>query len=248
MHLVVNNLLTTVLIGIAVVSVGTGLHAAVPAGVRMTIAGQAHWLQLIEAVVIAEMAGYWAHRSAHTIPALWRFHKVHHSITDMDWLAAGRVHPIDQGFTKSCTILPLFILGFGRATFGALLIFFSLQALFIHANLRFRFGPSRWVISTPEFHHWHHSSDPAAYNSNFAGEFPWIDLLFGTMHLPKRQMPAAYGMNEEAPDGYLRQMAWPFRRGGLVRGRRIARGLRCRGRTRARRGSVCARGRCCGAG
>ena len=210
-HFVVNNLLTTVLVAVAVVTAGAGLHAAVPSGVRATIAAQPAAVQVIEAFLLASLCGYWAHRATHTVPVLWRFHKVHHSVTEMDWLASGRLHPVDQGFTKSCIIVPLFALGFSRATFGAVLVFTAFQALFIHANVRFRFGPLRWLIATPEFHHWHHSSDPTAYNSNFAGEFPWMDLVFGTLHLPARRMPTSYGIAESTPPGYLRQLAWPFR-------------------------------------
>jgi sterol desaturase/sphingolipid hydroxylase (fatty acid hydroxylase superfamily) len=129
----------------------------------------------------------------------------------MDWLASGRLHPIDQVFTRSCVVLPLFCLGFSRATFGAFLAVTTLQAIFIHANVRFRFGPLRWIIATPEFHHWHHANDPGAYNTNFAGECPLVDLLFGTLHLPKGRMPERYGIDDPVPDGYLHQLAWPFR-------------------------------------
>ncbi len=215
-HLVVNNLLTLVLLGIAVVSVGSGLHAAVPEALRRGIARQPQGVQVAAALLIAELGQYWGHRASHRFPWLWRFHKVHHSIAEMDWLAAGRLHPVDQAFTRSCALLPLFALGFSKGTFGGVLVFFSLQALFIHANVRLRFGPLRWLIGTPEFHHWHHSSDPAAYNTNFSAEFPWLDLVFGTLHLPARAMPAGYGVDEPIPDGYLRQLAWPFSKAGSV--------------------------------
>ena len=127
-------------------------------------------------------------------------------------------HPVDQAFTRSCIVIPLFALGFTRGTFGALLIVFTLQALFIHANVRFTFGPLRYVLATPEFHHWHHAADPRAYNSNFAGELPVIDKLFGTLHLEPMGAEAplarrATGSPTRCPTGYLRQMAWPFRSG-----------------------------------
>jgi sterol desaturase/sphingolipid hydroxylase (fatty acid hydroxylase superfamily) len=210
-HFAVNNLLTTVGVVVAVVAAGTVLRAAVPASVRSGISHQPGWVQFAAAFLVAELGGYWGHRATHTVPVLWRFHKVHHSIQEMDWLAAARLHPIDQAFTRSCAVLPLYALGFTRATFGAFLVFTTFQALFIHANVRFTFGPLRWVVATPEFHHWHHANDAAAYNSNFAGEFPLMDLLFGTLHLPKGARPARYGIDDTVPDGYLRQLAWPFR-------------------------------------
>ena len=213
-HFVVNNLLTTVLLVAVVVTVGAGLRAAVPGELQTAVGSQGLSLQIAEAFLLAEVCGYWAHRATHTVPVLWRFHRVHHSIQEMDWLAAGRVHPVDQAFTRSCVVLPIVALGFARAAFGAFLVLMTVQAIFIHANVRFRFGPLRWLIATPEFHHWHHSGDPATYNSNFAGEFPVLDLLFGTLHLPAGQMPDRYGIEAAAPRGYLAQLAWPLARAG----------------------------------
>jgi sterol desaturase/sphingolipid hydroxylase (fatty acid hydroxylase superfamily) len=210
-HFAVNTVLTNAALVIPVVVVGLGLRALVPAAVHHGIANQAAWLQFAEAFLLAEVCGYWGHRAAHQIPLLWRFHKVHHSIREMDWLAAAHLHPLDSVWTRSCVILPLFALGFSKSAFGGFLIFATLQAIFIHANVRLTFGPLRWVMATPEFHHWHHANAPESYNTNFAGEFPWIDALFGTLYLPVGRMPARYGIDEEQPAGYLRQLAWPFR-------------------------------------
>ena len=209
-HFTVNNLLTNVGLVIPVVVVGLALRA-LASPLHQAIVGQPGGVQFAEAFLLAELGGYAGHRAAHRIPVLWRFHKVHHSITEMDWLASAHLHPIDQVWTRSCFVVPLFALGFSRATFGSFLVFTTLQAIFIHANVRLRFGPLRWVVATPEFHHWHHANEDAARNSNFAGEFPWIDLVFGTLYLPKDRMPAAYGIDEPQPAGYLAQMAWPFR-------------------------------------
>ncbi len=209
-HFLVNNILATVGIIVGVVVLGRGLRGAVPAGVRSAIGNWPAVVQFFLAIAVAEMCGYWAHRATHQVPLLSRFHKVHHSIAEMDWLAAARLHPLDQAFTRSCVVLPLFALGFSRATFGAYLVVATFQAIFIHANMRFRFGPLRHVIGTPEYHHWHHANVPAAYNSNFAG-YPIVDKIFGTLHLPDA-WPDRYGIDEPAPKGYMRQLAWPFRR------------------------------------
>jgi sterol desaturase/sphingolipid hydroxylase (fatty acid hydroxylase superfamily) len=70
--------------------------------------------------------------------------------------------------------------------------------------------PLRWVIATPQFHHWHHAREPRAYNSNYAGEFPAVDALFGTLYLPARGWPARYGVDDSEPAGYLRQLVRPL--------------------------------------
>ena len=207
LHLLFNNILISAGLVIALVGLVVAVRPAVSPELQGWVAAQPAWLQFIEAVLVADVAQYWAHRATHQVPFLWRFHKVHHSIEQMDWLAAGRLHPLDSIFTRSVTVLPLYLLGFSKATFGAYLGFALLQAIFIHANVRFRFGPLRWITATPEFHHWHHALAPA--NTNFAGNLPLLDVLFGTCHLPDH-MPPAYGMGEPAPNGYVAQLKWPF--------------------------------------
>lgn len=209
-HYLVNGAALKVGTVVAVVVVGTVLRAFVPPPVRSAIAASPGWAQIVAALAIATVGGYAGHRAAHEVPLLWRFHRVHHSIREMDWLAASHLHPLDQIFIRSCAVLPLYALGFGRISLGAFVVLTTLQAIFIHANVRLTFGPLRWVIATPQFHHWHHARDPRAYNSNYAGEFPAVDALFGTLYLPAHGWPAQYGIDEGEPAGYLRQLVWPF--------------------------------------
>jgi sterol desaturase/sphingolipid hydroxylase (fatty acid hydroxylase superfamily) len=208
-HFVVDGALTTIGLVLVVIVVGGFLRALVPDSVRHAIAEQPAAVQFALGLVIAELGGYWGHRASHRVPWLWRFHRLHHSIEEMDWLAAARLHPLDQVFTRSCFVVPLFVLGFSRATFGAFLAFATFQALFVHANVRVRFGPVRYLVATPQFHHWHHAAERGAYDSNFAGELPLLDALFGTLRMPAH-WPERYGIDEHVPSGYLHQLAWPF--------------------------------------
>jgi sterol desaturase/sphingolipid hydroxylase (fatty acid hydroxylase superfamily) len=212
-HLLFNNIIISVGLVVALVGLIVAVRPAVNPELQAWITTQPAWLEFVEAVAIADVAQYWAHRMTHQVAFLWRFHKVHHSIEEMDWLAAARLHPLDAIFARSVTILPLYLLGFTKATFGAYLGFTALQAIFIHANVRFRFGPLRWVTATPEFHHWHHAYSPA--DKNFAGNLPILDVVFGTCHLPGH-LPEAYGIAESAPAGYVAQLKWPFVRQAAI--------------------------------
>ena len=176
------------------------------------IAAQPVWLQFVEAVVIADIGYYLAHKLLHTNPWLWKFHAVHHSIEQMDWLATVRVYPFDQIFTKTCQMIPLYFFGFTPKILGVYMIFSAAIAFLIHANFRVKFGGLKWVIATPEFHHWHHSQVPRVHNKNFAAQLPLLDWLFGTLYLPTGRMPHKYGVSELVPAGYLGQMIYPFRR------------------------------------
>lgn len=220
LHFLLNRVLSTIAIIGAVVTVGLAARAATPPALRDAVTRAPLTVQLVLAFVIAELAQYWAHRAAHEVPFLWRFHKVHHSSEQLDWLAAARLHPLDQAFTRSCAAIPLFALGYQGRVLGGVAVVFALQAIFIHANVRSTFGPLRYVVATPQFHHWHHAGEPEHRNQNYAGELPLLDALFGTLHLPRREWPQRYGIDEPTPNGYLRQLAWPFRDPGTERPRK----------------------------
>ncbi|CAN1212663.1 sterol desaturase family protein [Tumidithrix helvetica PCC 7403] len=175
------------------------------------VASQPVWLQFLEAAAIADFCYYFAHKLLHTVPWLWKFHAVHHSTTHLDWLATVRVHPFDQVFTKTCQIVPLYCLGFSSETLAAYALFCSGIAFLIHSNMRIQFGFLKWLIATPQFHHWHHDDSPKLYNKNFAAQFPFIDLLFGTLYMPKDRMPDRYGLKIPVPTNYFKQLVFPFK-------------------------------------
>jgi lathosterol oxidase len=155
---------------------------------------------------------YWVHRAFHRVPLLWRFHRIHHSADVMDWLAGSRLHLVDVAATRGLTYVPIYVLGFAEAALVAYVAFVSIQATFIHANVRFNFGALRWVMATPQFHHWHHGAEREAVDKNFAVHLPLLDRLFGTCYLPGDRWPASYGLagGKPVPSGYVRQFVDPF--------------------------------------
>lgn len=211
-HFFLNNFITQAIFALGALGVISLIGPWVPTAFRAAVASQPRILQFLEALLLANLGSYCAHRLAHTVPFLWRLHAIHHSVEEMDWLAAARLHPLDQGIERTFTIIPLFICGFTKETLGGYIVFAAIQAIFIHANIRLNLGPLKWVIGTPEFHHWHHSNHPEAYNKNFAGGMPFLDWVFGTLHLPKNEHPSRYGLDEPIPKTWWKQMTWPFQR------------------------------------
>lgn len=205
-----NRLLIKAALGAAVAGTMVGARWLIPAEVRGAVAGQPHWLQLIEVIVLADLGFYAAHRAFHTVPFLWKIHAIHHSIEEMDWLAGLRVHPIDQVITKGVSILPLFALGFSMTPIIIFSWIYYWHSFLLHANVRISFGPLRWLIASPIFHHWHHANQPEAHNRNYAAQLPLLDILFGTMHMPKGQAPQKYGIDDPVPHTYFAHMAYPF--------------------------------------
>jgi sterol desaturase/sphingolipid hydroxylase (fatty acid hydroxylase superfamily) len=84
----------------------------------------------------------------------------------------------------------------------------SLWSYFIHANLRWRLGPLEEVISSPFFHHWHHTRQDHK-DHNYASMLPFMDRLFGTMYRPA-SWPAEYGTDTPMPATVTGQMLEPF--------------------------------------
>ncbi|MEM7163461.1 MAG: sterol desaturase family protein [Bacteroidota bacterium] len=168
-------------------------------------------LELLLALIITDVFQYWAHRFFHSHHYLWRFHSIHHSTQSMDWLAGSRTHFIDIFFTRSVSYVPLYILGFSTLTFNVYIIFIAIHAVLIHANTSINFGFLKYIITTPQYHHWHHCEEPEHYGNNFAVVFPFIDKLFGTYYLPGNEWPKGTGLVDASfPKGFLKQLIFPF--------------------------------------
>jgi sterol desaturase/sphingolipid hydroxylase (fatty acid hydroxylase superfamily) len=173
------------------------------------------WVQIAVMLLASDFVGYWLHRWFHRGWA-WRVHAIHHAPTDLTWLSAMRVHPINDLVPALVRGVPLVLLGFPIAHVAAVAPVFALWALLLHANLPWRLGWLRFVIATPPFHRWHHAADAEGRDCNFAGLFPIWDLLFGTFRLPAHG-PARTGIDAPLPTGLFAQLASPFRRAASIR-------------------------------
>lgn len=181
-------------------------------GLRAAMASQPIWLQFIEIMFLTDLVQYWVHRLFHQVPALWRFHAVHHSAKTMDWLAGSRMHLVEIVCLRGFTVIPMYVLGYSDPALKAYILYVFLHSTFIHANVRFDFGWLKQVIATPQFHHWHHGIEKEAIDVNFAVHFPVLDRIFGTHYLPDK-WPSGYGIGgHPVPDGYARQLVYPFQR------------------------------------
>jgi sterol desaturase/sphingolipid hydroxylase (fatty acid hydroxylase superfamily) len=174
------------------------------------IAAQPAWWNALVALVLVDLAGYWMHRAQHQVSWLWRFHKVHHSSTQLDWFAGARRHPFDEALGKVALFVPLVWVGFGPEVLGALGGFLSLWVGLTHTNTRWRFARIRRWLGTPDMHHWHHAQVSSGHGHNFAVFFTVWDRLFGTFKLPDER-PLAYGTFDPVPSGYVSQLIEPVK-------------------------------------
>lgn len=187
----------------------------VPAGWHEAVESWPLWLRGFAAFVVADFGFYWGHRWAHRLPFMWRFHAVHHAPEHVYFLISARAHPVDNAFIRVCGLVPIYILGLGapqsvQGTLVATLLMLAVTfwGFFIHANVRWRFGPLEWLLATPAFHLWHHTATEPQ-NRNFASMLPVWDGLFGTHYLPDT-WPTAYGISEPIPETIVGQLLHPF--------------------------------------
>jgi sterol desaturase/sphingolipid hydroxylase (fatty acid hydroxylase superfamily) len=194
------------------------IHRVEPAGFYASVAAIPMGWRLMAALVVGEFGAYWGHRWSHEIPFLWRFHAVHHSAEEIDWLVNSKAHPVDMAFTRFCGLTPMYVLGLAQP-FGAqadlvpviVTIAGTIWGFFIHANLKWRFGWLETLISSPGFHHWHHTNDgPGVINKNYSAMLPWVDKCFGTFHLPGSEWPEKYGTDEPMPASLTAQLWQPL--------------------------------------
>jgi sterol desaturase/sphingolipid hydroxylase (fatty acid hydroxylase superfamily) len=211
-----SSLLPAALLSVPVSILAAGVNRVIPGGILAAVGELPFWMRLLAGLIVGEIGYYWGHRWSHEIPYLWRFHSIHHSAGEIDFLVNTRSHPVDMVFSRFCSIVPIYVLGLsgplgpsGSAVPIIVAFIGTIWGFFIHANLRWRFGPLEWLVSTPGFHHWHHTlSGPI--NRNYSSTLPWIDWLFGTIYLPANEWPSDYGIDAKLPDSLLGQLAYPL--------------------------------------
>lgn len=176
------------------------------------LSAQPLWLQTVQLLVLFDLIGYWSHRGFHRIETLWRYHAVHHSSVELDWLSAVRVHPVNELGTRVLQAAPIVLLGYDTSLVAAFVPLLTFYAIGLHANLRWDFGWFRYVIGSPVYHRWHHTTELEGLDRNFAGMFPWLDIVFGTLYFPRDRQPLEFGiLGDVVPTGLLRQLWYPWR-------------------------------------
>lgn len=168
------------------------------------------WPQVALYLLGNDLVMYTTHRLFHSA-RLWRFHAVHHSSEHLEWTSAARFHPVDQILHGILADVVMLLLGIPPEVLVWLMPFNVGTSALVHANLDWDFGPFRYVLVSPVYHRWHHTSAERGGSSNFAGTFPLFDLLFGTFHLPAGQRPDGYGVDDPRfPKGFIGQLRHPF--------------------------------------
>lgn len=140
-------------------------------------------LTMVASIFIMDLVIYWQHRMFHSIPVLWKLHRVHHIDQDIDVTTGARFHPIEIILSVLIKMLVVLLLG---APVEAVILFeiiLNATAMFNHSNVHI---PAvldkwiRWVLVTPDMHRVHHSQIRRETDSNFGFNVPWWDRIFSS--------------------------------------------------------------------
>jgi len=168
------------------------------------------WAQIAFYLLVADFMLYWIHRAFHR-GVLWKYHAVHHVSEDLDWTSAARFHPLNIIFGATLVDVLMLVSGIKPDVFLFLMPFSTLSSAFVHANLDWTLGPFKYVFASPVFHRWHHNLPDKGGDKNFASNFPFFDLVFGTFYMPEGKLPAHYGIaDKDMPENMGMQILYPL--------------------------------------
>ncbi|HVM83926.1 MAG TPA: sterol desaturase family protein [Candidatus Binatia bacterium] len=154
---------------------------------------------------------YYVHYLFHRIPALWEFHKVHHSAEVMTPITAYRVHPFELFMTMNITAIGTALLagvigyycggghpelrmyGINVVQFAFYVIGFNLR----HSHVPLGYGPVlSQVFVSPWMHQVHHSREARHFDKNMGFIFSFWDTMFGTLYVPQRGETFELGLSD----------------------------------------------------
>lgn len=166
-------------------------------------------ITVLLALVLIDLGNYIAHLLMHRFDLLWEFHKIHHSSTHLDWLAAFRSHLIEQTLRR--VLAPVLLIVAGLPFYAVIIAggIFTAWAAFNHSNLSIKLGFLEKVIITPSTHRVHHY--PQTSQQNLGTIFTIWDRLRGSYTVNKADREALFGNGENNyPQTWTAQLIQPF--------------------------------------
>ena len=180
------------------------------------LASQPVWVQAVAFLVGKDFLEWCVHRLLHRVSWMWEFHKLHHSIVELDWIGNMRFHWMEIVFYGCLTYLPLVVLGIRGDVMLRVAVVATLIGHLNHSNLKISWGPLRYVLNSSRMHVWHHDFElHHRYGQNFGVVFSLWDWLFGTAYLPPEpEQPERLGFRGIGafPRGLLGRLVFPLRR------------------------------------
>jgi sterol desaturase/sphingolipid hydroxylase (fatty acid hydroxylase superfamily) len=179
-------------------------------------------LFVIGAVAAQDFTNFLGHILLHRIPALWVFHKVHHSVTFLTPISNYRIHPLQEVWDNLFISLGggiaialyawLMALPFVDTTILGIQAYFLTDCLSFyhlrHSHIHLRYP--HWlehIFMSPAQHQIHHSCESRHIDRNFGLLLSCWDQLLGTIAYAEAKPVTRLGLTEDQ-EHY--QSVWGF--------------------------------------
>ncbi|NMM50417.1 sterol desaturase family protein [Marinigracilibium pacificum] len=173
------------------------------------------WAHLLVGFLVRDFVQWNTHRLLHTVPALWEFHKVHHSVEEMGFAAHLRYHWMETIVYRSIEYIPLALIGIGLRDFFIIHIFTLAVGHFNHSNIKVGLGPLKYIFNNPQMHIWHHAMEipkDRPYGVNYGITLSLWDYLFKTDYIPYEGKGIRLGFKgiKTFPKSFVSQILYGF--------------------------------------
>ncbi len=173
-------------------------------------------LQLFVFFIVLDFLQWITHIFLHKIPFLWKFHQVHHSVKEMGFAAHFRYHWMENILYKPLKTLGVMLLGGFEPEHAYIVHFFAISIGHLnHANLKWSWGPLKYILNNPVMHLYHHAYElpKGTFGVNFGISLSLWDYLFKTHHVPEASGSIRLGFpkDEEIPDNFVGQFLHGFK-------------------------------------
>ena len=182
-------------------------------------AGLPSWVKTILALAALDYTLYLWHTLVHRVPALWRFHRVHHADLDLDASTAIRFHFGELIASVPWRAAQIVLIGVDARTLTLWQTLTLMSVIFHHSNVRLAPGVERaigTVLVTPRMHGIHHSREEDEMDANWSSGLSLWDWLHGTLRLDVPQDRIEIGVpeiNSPARATLPRMLTAPFHHG-----------------------------------
>lgn len=173
----------------------------------------APWARFIVFFIVIDFLQWGAHWLLHRSNFFWQFHKVHHAQEQLGFASTRHFHFGEYLLLKPAFWIPFALCGFQAADYVMWYIWIAYMLTFLsHCNIKINWGILKYILITPETHYWHHSRNiPGRYGVNYASSLVIWDLIFGYWYNPKDKEPILGIPDNDVPNSFLGQMAYPFK-------------------------------------
>jgi sterol desaturase/sphingolipid hydroxylase (fatty acid hydroxylase superfamily) len=160
--------------------------------------------RFVLALVLLDGWMYVWHRANHTIPFLWRFHRMHHSDRHMDVTTATRFHLGEHVGAAALRLGIIPLLGFDVWDLVAYDTLVIAITQFHHADISIGRWDRwlRWLIVTPYMHKVHHSDWRPETDSNYSTVLSIWDRLAGSFRMRSDPKTLVFGLGEFTDPGW----------------------------------------------